>query len=36
MDPLEKKIMKGQQNFKLYNQLNPVQITINNDRFLNI
>ena len=36
MDPLEIIIIRGQQSFELYNQLNPVKITINDDRFLNI
>ena len=36
MDPLETLIIRAQQSFELHNQLNPVQITINNDRVLNI
>ena len=36
MDPLEIIIIRGQQSFELYNQLNTVEITINEDRFLNI
>ena len=36
MDPLETLIIRAQQSFQLHNQLNPVQITINNDRVLNI
>ena len=36
MDSLETLIIREQQSFELHNQLNPVQITINNDRVLNI
>ena len=36
MNPLETLIIRRQQSFELHNQLNPVQITINNDRVLNI
>ena len=36
IDPLKTLIIRRQQSFELHNQLNPVQITINNDRVLNI
>ena len=36
MDPLKTLIIRRQQSFELHNKLNPVQITINNDRVLNI
>ena len=36
MDPLKRLIIRRQQSFELHNKLNPVQITINNDRVLNI
>ena len=34
MDPLEMLIVWGQQSFEFHNQLNPVQITINDNRVL--
>ena len=36
MDPSETLIIRGQQSFELHDQVNPVQITINDDRVLNI
>ena len=36
MDPLETLIIRGRQGFELYNQLNPVQITIKDNRVSNI
>ena len=36
MDPSKTLIIRGQQSFELHDQLNPVQITINDDRVLNI
>ena len=36
MDPLETLIIREQQRFELLIQLNPVQVTIKDDRILNI
>ena len=35
VNPIETNI-SGEQNFELHGQLNPVQVTINDDRILNI
>ena len=36
MDPLETLIIREQQRFDLLIQVNPVQVTINDNRILNI
>ena len=36
MDPLETLIIREQQRFELLIQVNPVQVTINDNRILNI
>lgn len=35
MDPLETLMIKGQQNFELHDQRNPIQATIDDDRIVN-
>ena len=35
MDPLETLMIKGQQNFELHDQINPIQATIDDDRIVN-
>lgn len=35
MDPLETLMIKGQQNFELHDQINPIQTTTDDDRIVN-
>ena len=36
MEPIETIAIRGQQSFELHNQIYPIQITIDDDRTLNI
>ena len=35
MEPSDTLIIRGQQDFELYHQLNPTEIKIDNDKFIN-
>lgn len=36
MEPIETIKIRGQQSFEFYDQINPIQITIDDDRIVNI